>query len=373
MQADHTARREDARRAVAAHELALRDARTRAEQLTAECARLDGEVTALLNRSSETERGSGEARRRLVELETPPPQAAISDADRERLEAALAAARETIGQAQEAERTIAAEIGSSREALASLTAQRDAAFSRREMLDADTVRAEAARESMRRELAELSERIALLEGDLAAARDRVAASDEQLRLRREERDALASAGVESERALREAQERERSTAGRGDAARLRLAEIDAELGMLAAAFAQNPATAAECADVERRYENVEGDVAADVIQLREDLNRLSNVNLNAEGERAELRERAENLKTQLDDLSKARETLLDGVREIERTSQEQFNATFESLSSAFADVFATMFPGGEAKMWQTDPVNRLRPASNSPCGRPARR
>ena len=248
-QADLTARREDARRAVAAHEMAVRDLRAKAERLGVECARLDGEVSALLDRSSEAEHGSGEARRRLVELESPPEQAALSDAERERLEEALAEARRTIGEAQEAERAIAAEIGTGREALASLIAQRDAAHARREMLDADTVRAEAARESMQRELAELSERISALETDLQQARERVTAADEALRTRREERDALAAGGVESERKLREAQERERSTAGRGDAARLRLAEIDAELGMLAAAFAQNPATADECADV----------------------------------------------------------------------------------------------------------------------------
>jgi chromosome segregation protein len=351
------ARREEARREAAAQELAIRDLQSRLETARAERARLDAEASALLERSNQSQHQAGALRERLSELEAPAGGSAISEADRERLDAALAAARDTIGRAQEAERAIAAEIGAQREALASMMAQRDGARSRLEMIDADSARAEAARETMARELEELAARIAALHRDLESARTGVNASEESLRVRREERDALAAEAVASETALREAQERERAASGRGDVVRLRLAEIDAELGMLAAQFAQNPATADECAEVEARYVSYDGDAAAEVLRLREDLNRLSNVNLNADAERSEVQERRTFLQTQLDDLSRARETLLDGVREIERTSQEQFTATFEALSTAFTEAFAAMFPTGEAKMWQTDPQN----------------
>ena len=55
--------------------------------------------------------------------------------------------------------------------------------------------------------------------------------------------------------------------------------------MLAAPFAQNPATAEECADVEERYANESGDFTPELARLREELARLANVNLNAEEER----------------------------------------------------------------------------------------
>ena len=93
-------------------------------------------------------------------------------------------------------------------------------------------------------------------------------------------------------------------------------------------------------------------------RLREELARLSaNVNLNAEAERDELGERETFLRTQLDDLSRARETLLESIREIEQQSQAQFNETFDKVSIAFSEMYAKLFPGGQAKMWQTNPEN----------------
>jgi chromosome segregation protein len=125
--------------------------------------------------------------------------------------------------------------------------------------------------------------------------------------------------------------------------------------MLAAQFAQNPATAEECADVEARYANESGEFQPEIARLRDELARLQNVNLNAEAEIEELAERERFLKEQLDDLSRARETLLASIREIEASSQEQFNATFALVKDAFEEVYARLFPGGEAKMWQTEP------------------
>ena len=55
------------------------------------------------------------------------------------------------------------------------------------------------------------------------------------------------------------------------------------------------------------------------------------------------------------DLQKARETLLATISEIEVSCQVQFNETFDAVCRHFSDTFAKLFPGGEAKMWQTNP------------------
>ena len=55
------------------------------------------------------------------------------------------------------------------------------------------------------------------------------------------------------------------------------------------------------------------------------------------------------------DLAKARETLLASIAEIELQSQEKFNETFALVKVAFEDVYGQLFPGGQAKIWQTDP------------------
>ena len=91
-------------------------------------------------------------------------------------------------------------------------------------------------------------------------------------------------------------------------------------------------------------------------RLREELARLSaNVNLNAEADRDELIERERFLREQMADLQSARETLLATIAEIEVSSQAQFNETFAAVSARFAETFGELFPGGEARMWQTDP------------------
>jgi chromosome segregation protein len=200
-------------------------------------------------------------------------------------------------------------------------------------------------------------RIVETEGFVAATRERVAEADRRSDAGRRERDERAGRALQLEADLRIAQAAEREASGASEGGRLRLAEIDGELGMLAAQFAQNPATAQECADVEARYAKEEGEFSAEVARLRDDLARLQNVNLNAEAEIDELVERQRFLAEQLEDLARARETLLASIKEIEESSRVAFNETFALVKTAFENAYARLFPGGLAKMWQTDPEN----------------
>ncbi len=348
--------RDDARGVAGELAVALRDAHARVETLEAERARLDAEIGTMLARAAERDVETADARERLAALDRPVVDPSAALAERARLEMSLGEARETIARAQTAERSIAAEIASVREVVASLVARRDGARARLGLLDANRERAAAAREAMRTELASLGERIAATE--TALLRSRAAADDVDARdaaARRERDAALAAAhGLESDLRLAQNAEREASAASEGG--RLRLAEIDAELGMLTAAFAQNPATAPECDDIEARYANEAGDFAAEIARLRDELARLQNVNLNAEAEIEELVERERFLREALEDLARARATLLASISEIEAQSQERFDETFALVKAAFEDVYGRLFPGGQAKMWQTDPT-----------------
>jgi len=349
--------RDAAQRAFADLAVELRDAYARVETFTIERERLDVEVAATLAQAAERDAETASARERLEQLDRPAVDPATSLAERERLEAALAEARATIARAQDAERAVAAEIGSAREAVAALLARRDAARGRLGLLDADRTRAAAARETMSAELATLAERIAQGATALASARERVSSDDVRLAEASRERDAAQARALELDAGVRLAQQAEREAGTSSEAARVRLAEIDAELGMLAAQFAQNPATAEECADVETRYANESGEFGAEIARLREELARLQNVNLNADAEIEETVQRERFLKDQLDDLARARETLLASIKEIEESSQAQFNETFALVKDAFERVYARLFPGGVAKMWQTVPDN----------------
>ena len=350
-----TRERDDAHRVQGELAVRARDANARVETLTLERDRLSVEVGAILERAGERDRETTAARELLVTLDRPAIDPTTAVAERGRLEASLAEARETIARAQDAERNVSSEIAAAREAVASLVARRDGAKARLGLLDANRERAARARETMSAELAALGERIDAADVALAGARASVGEADARHETARRERDAAHARSQSLESDVRLAQNAERDAGTASEGSRVRLAEIDAELGMLAAQFAQNPATADECADVETRYANEQGEFATEIARLRDELARLQNVNLNAEPEIEELVERERFLREQLDDLSRARETLLASIHEIEASSQEQFNATFALVKDAFENVYERLFPGGQAKMWQTEP------------------
>ncbi|MCF7761518.1 MAG: chromosome segregation protein SMC [Cephaloticoccus sp.] len=91
-------------------------------------------------------------------------------------------------------------------------------------------------------------------------------------------------------------------------------------------------------------------VKADVDALRQRLNSMGAVNLVAIEEYAELKQRHDFLKTQCDDLTNARAELLKAIDEINRTSQSQFEVTFEQIRKNFEYTFQTLFGGGKASL-----------------------
>ncbi len=320
--------------------------RTRSELQTGK------EIAQTLQRQIET------VRERQREYEAPEASDASDDEPRVRLERELAHVRDEIAAAQNEETAANAHAAELRERSAALAAERDAARARLEMLDVDRKRAGLARERMLAEIASLMQETRTLHARLEGLQHGVSALDGQLDEARREREQLstAQARIESDRRAAEAEERE--AAGAGERDRTRLAQIEAELGMLVSQFAQHPATDEECADVETRYREESDEVLAELPRLREEHARLeANVNLNAQTERDEVAEREAFLRAQLDDLASARATLLESIAEIERDSQAQFNLTFERVAEAFTHTYSRLFPGGAAKMWQTDPEN----------------
>ena len=344
---------DETRRLVAELTSALRAAHARVEAPTQERTRLEHEIAAMAERSEERAAQSERVRARLPALELPLDDPFVAREGRERLEAALTAARVSIAGAEETQRAITAQISALREAVAALTAQRDGARARLAILSHDHERAAQAREAMRAEIQMLAEGIAAEEASRSGLRTRVNEAEIASENARTERERMTATASELDSASAIARLTERNTMQSCEKTRLRLAEVDAELGMLAAQFAQNPATADECADIQMRYADQEEDFTADIGRLREEMSRFANVNLNAEAEIGELVEREKFLKEQLDDLARAKETLIAGIAEIEQQSHEQFNLTFEKVSAAFSAAYAKMFPGGEAKMWKT--------------------
>ncbi len=353
-----TAARDAARDALGKIELQAAELRTEMAGLATELERMNAELQSARGRFDELSARVHESRERERAYESDEPDHVQSDEERQRLEAELARARAEIAQAESAQADVTQRAAELRERVAALTTERDAANGRLGMLDQNSERARIAREQMLAEIGQLMQTTRTAHAHLEGLRTGVNDLDARLDVARRAREAMANEQLEVESNFRTAENDERSAAGGGERYRTRLAEIEAELGMLVSQFAQNPATDNECRDVEERYKNESDEIAEELPRLREELARLSaNVNLNAEAEREELAERETFLRTQLDDLARARETLLESIREIEAQTQAQFNEVFNKVSDAFSEMYAKLFPGGQAKMWQTNPEN----------------
>lgn len=350
--------RDREREGLARLELQLAEIRAEMTALSGDVERMQADLSAaraLVTELSENARRSREQERGYEGAE---PDEVRSDADRTRLETNLGRAREEIARAEAAQIEAAAHASDLRERAAALTAERDAAKARLGMLDQDSERARSAREDMLAEIASLAEQTRSSHAHVEGLRRGVSDVDAQLDVARRDREALADRQTQLESDVRMAENAERDAAAGGERHRMRLAEIEAELGMLVSQFAQNPAADDECRDVETRYRDEPDGVVDDLPRLREELGRLSaNVNLNADAERQDVVEREAFLRAQLDDLARARETLLESIREIEQQTQIQFNEMFEKVARSFAEMYPRLFPGGQAKMWQTNPEN----------------
>ena len=89
---------------------------------------------------------------------------------------------------------------------------------------------------------------------------------------------------------------------------------------------------------------------SEVDALRTRLNNMGAVNLVAIEEYAELKQRHDFLRAQCDDLTNAKAALIKAIDEINQTSLQQFQVTFEQIKKNFAYTFQTLFGGGRAEL-----------------------
>ena len=93
----------------------------------------------------------------------------------------------------------------------------------------------------------------------------------------------------------------------------------------------------------------------ELADLARQINNLGPVNQVAFEEYERLRERADYVATQLADLEGARSSLTKISQAIDRKMRRQFLTTFEAVDANFREVFAMLFPGGQAHLEMTDP------------------
>ena len=113
-------------------------------------------------------------------------------------------------------------------------------------------------------------------------------------------------------------------------------------------------------DLNISYENYEdSDVDWNAIKeeiggLRNKIERLGNVNLDAIDQQQELEQRNEFLSSQVEDLNKSKAQLQHLISRLNKKSREKFRETFEEIRIHFQQLFRKLFGGGKADILLED-------------------
>jgi chromosome segregation protein len=106
---------------------------------------------------------------------------------------------------------------------------------------------------------------------------------------------------------------------------------------------------------ETNWNQIEEEIEA----LRERIDRMGPVNVEAITEYAELEERQRFLQHQEEDLISARDRLHEAIRRINVTTRELFSDTFSQIQKNFTEMFQELFGGGKASLSLDDDSDPL--------------
>lgn len=97
----------------------------------------------------------------------------------------------------------------------------------------------------------------------------------------------------------------------------------------------------------------------EVLQLRADIERLGNVNMEAPEQYSEVNDRYEFLKKQIQELTESRDKILAAIDEMDRVMIHQFKTMFEQINKQFNSIFTSLYGGGKARLVLEDPADIL--------------
>jgi len=106
-------------------------------------------------------------------------------------------------------------------------------------------------------------------------------------------------------------------------------------------------------------EMTDEDVEKELEESRETINRFKAVNLMAEEEYAEQKQRFEFLTQQRQDLRESIHSTEEAIRKIDEESKTQFLKALEEVNKNFLDLFTALFKGGNAEVKLLEPDNPL--------------
>lgn len=184
--------------------------------------------------------------------------------------------------------------------------------------------------------------------------------ERDLREMEERADEMRGRVSELESLLRRVQQEERGHAERRHELQLERAQIGADLKRTRERLEDEWGRPFE--ELAGEVDPAAGEPAAlreELTEVAETLGRIGLVNMLAEREYQDERERLEFLEGQRADLAKARDNLRGTIKQINETASRALLETLEQVRVNFKRTFFTLFVGGECDVWLEDPEDPL--------------
>lgn len=192
--------------------------------------------------------------------------------------------------------------------------------------------------------------------ELATAREHL---QEQLMIWKENRQSLQQQVDQADSALTEANRDQKQLLARQSQADVQKnryeLKLDNALAYLQEEYSLTFEGAAAQADDEIDQQIAQNEVS----RLKQAIEKLGPVNLNAIEQYQQVEERYDFLTTQRDDLLSAKEQLFETMDEMDDEVKTRFYTTFQAIREKFNVVFPNMFGGGRAELVLTDPSDLL--------------
>ncbi|MCB9849792.1 MAG: chromosome segregation protein SMC [Phycisphaerales bacterium] len=326
-------------------------------RLTSEQPLIAGEVASIEQELAEAAARSSQTQTSLVELE---------QSSKER-EAHVASLQEEIAALVIERDAIAVKLTEARVAAGQLMEKRAAAAETINALRRSIRTAEEAVEAAQHEIEDCKARIEESTAAIATSRERLAELQEtltqvenegrELRRRREElrsaMEELASATRELRRNLGEAEQRLHEQQMALQEAKIHRDELIARV---------RDELELDLAQMYESYEHADQDwqaVEDEIAELRQKIQRLGNINLDAITELEELEEREAFLSGQRNDLEDARKQLDTLITQLNTECEKRFSEAFYAIRDNFRELFRKLFGGGKADIILENPDDPL--------------
>ncbi|WP_137664834.1 chromosome segregation protein SMC [Enterococcus hulanensis] len=192
--------------------------------------------------------------------------------------------------------------------------------------------------------------------ELATAREHL---QEQLNIWKETRQSLQKQVDQSDSALTEANREQKQLLARQSQADVQKNRYELKLDNALTYLQEEYSLTFEGAEAQADPDIDQQSAQNEVSRLKQAIEKLGPVNLNAIEQYQQVEERYDFLTTQRDDLLSAKDQLFETMDEMDDEVKTRFYTTFEAIREKFNVVFPNMFGGGRAELVLTNPDDLL--------------